>query len=342
MKTDLGMMAEADEAPAAVARFLQSERRIVQEIGRIFRARSPRVITTAARGSSDHAATFFKYLAEMTLGIPVASLGPSLASIYDRPLRLDGAIHVTVSQSGESPDLQALQAAAARGGALTIAVVNAPESPVAATADIVVDIHAGPERSVAATKSFIASAAALAAIIAAASEDAALAGGLASLPHLLSGKTEEPSTAAIEDLARIDNLYCVGRGPAYAMACETALKFKEVANIHAEAFSLAEIMHGPLSLVRQGFPVLGIVPEDEALGANRASLARLEKAGAALWCHTHAELPGRHLPMPRTGHAATDALAAMLPVYRLVHAIALARGLDPESPPLIAKVTRTN
>src|SRR5882762_964934 len=150
------MLKEAGEAPHVVATLLEKEKPVFVEIAKLFSTARPPVITTAARGSSDHAATFFKYLFEISCGIPVASVGPSIASVYDSELHLKGGIHFTVSQSGGSPDIIALQAAAKRGGATTIAVVNVTDSPLAQQADIVLSLHAGQEKSVAATKSFIA------------------------------------------------------------------------------------------------------------------------------------------------------------------------------------------
>ncbi|RAH97309.1 aminotransferase [Acuticoccus sediminis] len=335
------MLAEAGQAAGAVATMLPRAEGALADLARRVAARPPPVITTAARGSSDHAASVFKYLVELGAGIPVASIGPSIASVYARPLRLSDALHVTVSQSGQSPDLVALQDAAKAGGALTLAVVNTPGSPVAAGADIVVDICAGPERSIAATKTFIASAAALAAVAAAIAADASLEAALAALPEALDGSQALPDPALVAALASTTSLFCVGRGPALGLAAEAALKFKELAALHAEAFSLAEVMHGPLGLVRPGFPVLGFVPEDDALSLGRAALERLAEAGANLATFSPALLPGRTLPMPRTGAAAIDALAAMPAFYRLVHAVALARGRDPEAPPHLAKVTHT-
>ena len=163
------MFRETGEAPEAVHRLLQREGRTFREIGRLVAERRPAVVTVAARGSSDHAVSFFKYLFEISCGIPVASIGPSVASVYHASLRVPGGLHITVSQSGASPDIIAVQDEAKRGGALTVAVVNVAESPLARAADIVLPIHAGEEKSVAATKSFIASAAALAAVTQAAS-----------------------------------------------------------------------------------------------------------------------------------------------------------------------------
>ena len=335
-----GMLAETAEAGAAVARMLDGATGVLATLAARLRDGPPQVVTTAARGSSDHAASVFKYLMELGAGVPVASIGPSIASVYGRPLRLSGALHVTVSQSGQSPDLVKLQAAAKAGGALTLAVVNTPESPVAAAADLVIDLRAGPEQSVAATKTFIASAAALAAVVAAITGDDTLADALRRLPQALDA-AGDADPALVRVLAAAPSVFCVGRGPALGLASEAALKFKELAALHAEAFSLAEVMHGPLGLVRPGFPVLAFVPEDDALGLNRQALERLAAAGAEIATFASADVPGRVLAMSRTGAAPVDALAAMPSFYRLVHAVAVARGLDPETPQHLAKVTHT-
>ncbi|WMS45078.1 SIS domain-containing protein [Acuticoccus sp. MNP-M23] len=334
------MLAEAAEAGGAVASLLTREKATLGALARRFAFTSPPVVTTAARGSSDHAASFFKYLMELGSGIPVASIGPSVASVYGRPLQLAGALHITVSQSGESPDLIALQDAAKAGGAFTLAVVNASESPIALSADLVLDIGAGPERSVAATKSFIASAAALAASVAALTHDDGLDRALAALPAALDAAPGAPDEA-VARLSGAAHIYCVGRGPALAIASEAALKFKEVAAIHAEPFSLAEVMHGPLALVGPAFPVVGFVPGDAGLENAQEALGRLSALGADLFCFSSGTLPGTSVPLPATGAPALDALAGILPFYRLVHAVARARGLDPEAPPHLAKVTRT-
>jgi glucosamine--fructose-6-phosphate aminotransferase (isomerizing) len=193
------MLQEAGQSPEMVATLLDREKPVFAEIARLFASANPSVITTAARGSSDHAATFFKYLFEITCGIPVASIGPSIASVYGAQLKLKGGIHFTVSQSGGSPDIIALQAAAKQGGATTIAVVNVTDSPLAKQADIVLDLHAGPERSVAATKSFITAVAALSGVTAAISGGSPLQDGLARLPEALAA-TSGIDGAAAEDV----------------------------------------------------------------------------------------------------------------------------------------------
>lgn len=262
------MLTEAGQSPDVVATLLEKEKPVFAEIAKLFSSTRPSLITTAARGSSDHAATFFKYLFEISCGVPVASIGPSIASVYGAPLHLKGGIHFTVSQSGGSPDIIALQAAARQGGATTIAVVNVTDSPLAKEADIVLGLNAGPERSVAATKSFIAAVAALTGVTAAISGDQALATGLARLPETLAATSGIDGKAAEDVLFNATSLYTGGRGPAFAIALEAALKAKETAGLHAEAFSLAELMHGPMRLVHPGFPIVAFSPDDAAFANN--------------------------------------------------------------------------
>ncbi len=343
MLPETDMAREIAQAPDAVARLLDEERDRFEELGRRLRERDPAVVVTCARGSSDHAAGFFKYGLEIALGIPVASVGPSVASIYNAPLRLEGGVLLSISQSGQSPDIVALQAAAKRAGALTIAVVNQSDSPLADEADIVVPMHAGPEKSVAATKSFVASTVAVAAIIAAWSEDQALQDALEALPARLAEACAQDWTQALEPLVAADSLFVLGRGPSYPIAQETALKFKETMSLHAEAFSAAEVMHGPLSLVRAGFRIFAFNPPDASQDAMASVLERLRRTGAEVFVAGQSESAAEkgHLPMATTGHMLTDPISACLSSYRLIEALARRRGFDPDNPTNLKKVTET-
>lgn len=342
MSADPTLMAqETAEAPQAVARLLEREGAALRALGRTLADRAPPVVVTAARGSSDHAAGYLKYLLEITAGVPVASLGPSVASVFQAPLRLRGAVLVSVSQSGRSPDLVALQQAARRAGALTIAVVNATDGALAQEADQAIPLHAGPERSVAATKSFIASAAALAALAAAWSGDTTLARAVDQLPDTLHRALAADWSPALATLTGATSAYVLGRGPGFPAAQEAALKAKETSSIHAEAFSAAEVMHGPLRLVGPGFPVLAFLPDDAAATTTRQGLARIAELGAALFTASATPAPGTTLPAIPTGHGGTDPLPMVLSCYRLLEHISRARGFDPDHPPNLRKVTET-
>ncbi|MDE2573809.1 MAG: SIS domain-containing protein [Rhodospirillales bacterium] len=334
------MLREAREAPAAVARLLAQEGAALAALGRRLALTEPAVLVTCARGSSDHAAAYLKYLVEIATGVPVASIGPSVASVYGARLRLRGAVLVSVSQSGRSPDIVAFQAAARAAGALTVAIVNATDGALAQEAEIVIPLHAGAELSVAATKSFLSSAAAAAALVAGWSGDAALGDAVRGLPAALDRALECDWSAAAAMVAASPSLYLLGRGPGTPVAQEAALKAKEVAAIHAEAFSLAEVMHGPLRLIQRGFPVLGLVPQDVAAAANRAALARIAAAGGTVFTAAAAG-PGTLLPIAATGHGLLDPLAIALSYYRFIEGVSRMRGLDPDHPTHLRKVTET-
>ena len=335
------MLQEAGQSPDVVATLLEKEKPAFAEIAKLFSSARPSVVTTAARGSSDHAATFFKYLFEISCGVPVASVGPSIASVYGAPLHLKGGIHFTVSQSGASPDIVALQEAAKKGGATTIAVVNVTDSPLGNQADIVLGLNAGPEKSVAATKSFIASVAALAGVTAAIGGKADLQAALQKLPEALSA-TSGIDTAAAEDvLFNASSLYTAGRGPAFAIALEAALKAKETSGLHAEAFSLAELMHGPMRLVEEGFPIISFLPRDEAFDTNIAALKRLHSFGASIVTLSDAETPGFRLPSASTGSPHLDPLVSLINYYRVIEAVTRRKGFDPDKPRNLNKVTVT-
>ncbi len=228
------MAAEIAETGAAVRRQLAANARSTIELAALLRARKPPFVATIARGSSDHAALFVKHLVEIKVALACASLGPSIASLYRAPLRLAGAAAITISQSGRSPDIIAMQRAAKGAGATTIALVNDSESPVARDADALLPLHAGQERSVAATKSMIASLVAGASLAAHWSEDAELAAALGRLPLILDASRASPPEGAVETLAKAASLFVIGRGATFAVAAEAALKLKETSAIHAE------------------------------------------------------------------------------------------------------------
>ncbi len=334
------MASETREAPATVARMLSRNAAVISAIGQRLRSLNPPVILTCGRGSSDHAAAYFKYITEIMLGVPVASVGPSIASVYQAPLKLNGAVLVTISQSGQSPDILALQRAAKAAGALTIALVNVEDSPLAGEADILVPLDAGEEKSVAATKSFIAACAAAAAIVAAWSGDVGLIAAVDRLPASLEAALTQDWHRA-DALAAEHSLYVLGRGPALAMAEEAALKLKETASLHAEAFSPAEVMHGPLQLVGRGFPVLCFAPDDAAVVTTRLALDRLVASGAKVFAASALPMPGVRLPVAATGHGLTDPIAIIQSFYVLAERIARLRGHDPDRPERLRKVTET-
>jgi len=335
------MAAEIAETPDAVARFFDREGASVRALGGRLRALAPPFVASCARGSSDHAANYFGYTLEILTGIPVASIGPSVASIYGAKLRLKGALMISVSQSGQSPDIVALQAAARAAGAFTAAVVNEAASPLARQADAVLPLHAGIERSVAATKSCIGSAAVLAALVAELAEDDSLRAALRKLPEALTRALAADWGAPLSMLTKATSAYVVGRGPALPIAMEAALKLKETAVLHAEAFSGAEVMHGPLQLLHEGFPVLAFRPRDAAHAAMGEAVARLAAAGGNVFSSEEGPAGPMRLPFTPTGHPLLDPLAMLLSFYGLAERVSRARGHDPDHPSHLRKITET-
>ncbi len=329
------MAQEAAEAPQAVARFLDHNAQALADLGARLRRAPPPVVLTCARGSSDNAAAYFKYLCEIVTGVPCASVGASVVSVYGAALKAEGALCLTISQSGQSPDIVALQQAAKAAGAVTVALVNVAESPAARNADICLALQAGAERSVAATKSFIASCAAAAAIVAQWSGDAALHATVARLPETLAAAVRLPwpgFTAFAKDAA---SLFVLGRGPAYPIAQETALKLKETCAIHAEAYSVAEVMHGPWELMARDFPVLIYAPGDAARANTLEAAAKMRATGADV------RVVGDGLPFAPAGHALLEPISMIATAYMAIEQVAVALGRNPDRPRLLKKVTET-
>jgi len=329
------MAAEASEAPQAVARFLAHNAKALAELGLRLRQTPPPVVLTCARGSSDNGAAYFKYLCEIVTGVPCASVGASVVSVYGGRLKAQGALCLTISQSGQSPDIVALQQAAKEAGAVTVALVNVADSPAARNADICLALHAGEEKSVAATKSFIVSCAAAAAIVAQWSGDAALLAAVDRLPQSLS-QAVRINWPGFTDFARdAASLFVLGRGPAYPIAQETALKLKETCAIHAEAYSVAEVMHGPWELMGEDFPVLIYAPDDAARSNTAEAAARMRGTGADV------RVVGEALPSAATGHMLLDPISMIATAYLQIERVAVALGRDPDRPRLLKKVTET-
>jgi len=334
------MFREAAQAPQAVRAQLAVNAAQVARLAERLRATPPRAVVTCARGSSDHAATFARYLIETHLGLLTSSAAPSVSSVYATATDLAGTLMLTISQSGASPDLLAVVGQARKAGAHIVALVNAEESPLAQLADELLPLHAGPERSVAATKSFLASLAAIVQLVAAWSNDRALAAALESAPQLLTRAWQLDWNALVTRLTAANNLYVIGRGLGLGVAQEAALKLKETSGLHAEAVSAAELRHGPMALVRTGFPLLVFSQNDESRPGIVQLAAELSAQGAdVLLAGTHlahtTELP------TEAAHPVIEPLLFAQSFYRAANALALARGHDPDAPPHLRKVTET-
>jgi glucosamine--fructose-6-phosphate aminotransferase (isomerizing) len=333
------MYAEAGEAGDAVARLLAANADTIARIARRLRDHPPRSVVTCARGSSDHAATYAKYLIETLIGVPTSSAALSVASVFAAPMQATDSLCIAISQSGRSPDLLRSVEASKAAGAYVVALVNDATSPLADLADDLLPLHAGPERSVAATKSYIASLAGLAALVAAWAGDAELQDGLHALPDRLRTAFRCEWPAALAMLQPANNLFVLGRGYGFAVAQEAALKLKETCGLHAESFSAAEVRHGPMAIVGPGFPVLAFATSDAAGDDVRAVVREFEARGAVV---ALVDPAGGAAALPTIrAEPALEPILQIQSFYRLANALSVARGFDPDTPPHLNKVTRT-
>jgi len=339
--TDTRMYHEAQSASRVVARQLIENEGLVEEIGRLLRERQPQVVVTCARGSSDHAATYGKYLIETFAGIPTASFAPSVSSVYAAKQNMRGAVFLALSQSGKSPDLLTSARAAKEAGALVIALVNVVDSPLAELADEVVPLHAGPETSVAATKSYIATLAALAQLVAAWTQSDALKQALSVLPGQLEEAWSLDWQPAVNALEAATNFFVIARGVGLGIAQEAALKFKETAGLHAEAYSAAEVRHGPMAIVKRGFPVLLFTQDDGTRAGVDAVVGDFAARGAVVLVAGKSYDGAVNLPSLKGVAAATAPIVFIQSFYKMVNALAVVRGYDPDNPPHLRKVTET-
>lgn len=337
------MAREIAEQPPALARVLEQGLPEIREVADRIRAAAPRFVLLAARGTSDHAALYAKYLVEIGLGLPVGLASPSTLTVYGARPSYDDVLWLSVSQSGGSPDLVSSTTAAGAGGALTVAVTNAPDSPLAQASQLHVDVLAGPERSVAATKSYTSQLLALWLLV------DAWRGGDGKAAHALPDLAAE--VLARDDVLRLgeryrfaERLITTGRGYSYPTAREAALKLMETTYVSAQAFSAADLLHGPFAMVDQDRPVMVFAPEGAGGQAALPVLDRLAARGADVCLVGDPALaqPGNTtiaLP-PGVGEDLAPILE-ILPAQRLAHAMAVARNLDPDAPRGLAKVTET-
>ncbi|MBV9152182.1 MAG: SIS domain-containing protein [Alphaproteobacteria bacterium] len=333
----MGVAEELRDAPSAVRRQREELTGPLAGLVTRLKSRPPICVVTCARGSSAHAATFAKHLIELHLGIPAAAMAPNIATVYRRSLRLDGQLFLVISQSGRSDDLVEAAAMARNAGALTAAVVNDAASPLASTCEFVLPIAAGPELSVAATKTFVATLSAVLRLVAAWTEDERLSRALDRLPERLIEAAELDWSGGVAALSNADSLIAIGRGPTLAIAREAALKLKEIANRHAEAFSGAEFLHGPVALISPRYPVLILMPTDVAAEGLREFAAEVATKRAAIFV-TSARGGLTALP---PDHPATDAICLIQSFYAMLPQLAARLGIDPERPRHLEKVTRT-
>jgi len=334
------MFCEAAAASQAVTRQLQAGEQALSDLAQSIAADRPTLYLTCARGSSDHAATFFRYLFETRCGVITSSFHPSVNSVYRRAPPIGNAIGVVISQSGQSPDIVSFAQRYRDNGNRIIAIVNEETSPLARVANFVLPMSAGTEVSIAATKSFIASLFAVVRLAALNPDAGITQRQLQSVPDLLDRAWDADWSALTEGIGQATGLLVIGRGPGVAVAAEAALKLKETSGMHAEAFSAAEVRHGPVALLSPGFPVLVFRQDDEGASSVDAFTQLAVGQGCKVFVAGKA-IPGTtELPCV----AAPSILQPMLQIqsfYRAANAMALARGRDPDRPAVLKKVTET-
>jgi glucosamine--fructose-6-phosphate aminotransferase (isomerizing) len=335
------MHEEARTACIAVTNQLREAEEAIQSLAESLRRQPPHLAVTVARGSSDHAATYFAYLAMPRLGVPVLSLPMSLMTLRQASLNVRGQLALGFSQSGKSPDLVDSMAALRAQGARTVALVNVAESPLTAACEQVIPLSAGAERSVAATKSFIATLSAGARLVAHWQNDTALLAAGQQLPDDLQRAWALDWTPAIEVLQNTQRCMVVGRGLGLGIALEAALKLKETSLLQGEAFSSAEIKHGPMALIDSGYPLLVFAPRGPEQAGLLALAHDMRQRGATVLLAAPANVPGHDLVLAEAGHPDLDPLLAIQTFYKMAAALAEARGLNPDEPRHLQKETCT-
>lgn len=330
------MLREALEAPARLAELLAADADLYAGLAERLRARPPGFAFTIGRGSSDHAASYAASLIQSHLGRITASLSPSLWTRARARLQVDGALALAISQSGSGPDVVETTRMARARGALTVAIVNQPDSPLAAVAGHVLPCRAGPEKGIAATKTVLATLAAVARLVAAWAEDHSLQETLARLPESV-GQAQRLSwaNAIVTHLAEASACFVISRGPGLAIAQEMALKLQELAGLPALAYSSAEFQHGPKALLSRQHPAL-LLPVAGWVADEVGALWRAADRSEVACIGT---TPGLAAPAPL--HADLDPILLLAAFHPALEAVVRARGHDPDRPPRLAKVTRT-
>lgn len=326
------MEQEAKQAPSVIKGQLADNQALVNGIGEKLRAFDPKMVMIIGRGSSDHAGVFGKYLIEIEAGVPTFAAAPSVSSVYGKQLKLDKALAIVISQSGRSPDIIAQAEMAKKGGAYVVALVNDETSPLKGVVDDFVPLKAGAEVSVAATKSYLATLSALLQLTAYWTENSELISALDSLPDALQSMIDSEPQLTSASLEGVKNMVVLGRGLGYAVTKEMALKLKEVSSIHAESFSSAEFLHGPVTLVEQGLAILNCAVEDESAQSHQEQIDEVGQRGADL-VHLRQNDKGTH---PRLAP-----LVVLQRFYLDVAEVAVSRGFNPDEPKGLKKVTKT-
>ena len=341
------MLEEIRQQPSVLARILEQERSKIRELGETLRKRSIRLIVLVARGSSDNAAQFGRYLLEIVTGIPVSLAAPSIYTLYGAKLRLDHALVVGVSQSGEGEDINQVLAAGRACGAFTIGITNEAGSSMVKSVDVPLLIHGERERSIAATKTFTGQMMIFYLLAEALAGTSALTQGFERIPEFCSKALARE--AAIRELAErytfMENCVVLGRGLLYGNAYELALKLMETCYVVAERFSTADFFHGPLAMVERHFPVILFASPGAMMPGVKTLANRLKELHAETVVITSdgelAAICSRVVPMPAEITEFLAPIPYIVPGQLFAALLAEAKGLDPDTPRSLSKVTRT-
>jgi glutamine---fructose-6-phosphate transaminase (isomerizing) len=338
---------ELREQPEALARLLQRQSGRAGEIAERFKHDDVRYVLIASRGSSSNVARYAQYILGRANRVPVMFATPSLYTIYEQPPRLDGALVVGVSQSGASPDVRAVIAEARRQGRPTVALTNDAGSPLALEAEMVLPLEAGTERAVAATKTYVNSLGAVAMLYTAISGDEAAHDELARIPAMLEEQIElsfetAPVLSAYRDIV---GATVVGRGVNYGTAFEIALKIRELSGLVVEAYSPADLMHGPIAAIRPGWPVILVAPTGPAQESVAEVVPALAERHARLLAVTDSrellDLADTPLQMVAGVPEWLSPLLSVVPGQVTAMRLAQLRGLDIDNPTGLRKITLT-
>ncbi|OBT09067.1 MULTISPECIES: glucosamine-6-phosphate deaminase NagB-II [unclassified Shewanella] len=330
--TNTIMELEARSAPQKIAEQLAANAGLTKELGEKLRNFKPKFVMIVGRGSSDHAGVFAKYLFEIEVGIPTFAAAPSVASVYGKSLQLEGGLVIVISQSGRSPDILAQARMAKNAGAFCVALVNDETAPIKDIVDVVLPLRAGEEKAVAATKSYLATLSAIVQLTAEWTQSESLAAAVDSMPKALQTAVDAEPQLTAESLEGVKNLVVLGRGLGYAVTKELALKMKEVCSIHAESFSSAEFLHGPVTLVEKKLTIVDACINDESLESHVEQVNNVTERGADV---VHLNQTSNDI------HPRIAPLALLQRFYIDVAAVAVARGIDPDQPEGLKKVTQT-
>ncbi len=340
------MEKEALQAPLIIEKQLKENKATLDQIARILQKKEINFIQTVARGSSNNAALYAKYLFEDNLNIVTCHADLCMRTVYKANLNLKNSLILAISQSGESPDLIEYLSYAKKNKAFTLAIVNTPNSPLAKVADIVILIHAEKEKAVAATKTFLATLSALAQFVGYLKKDKSLLNLIDKLPERLHECLNIESEAFIREFSKIDNLFVIARGYLLPIAKEIALKFKETCSIHAEAYSSAEVLHGPMALVDKNFHGLFLFQKDASREFTLDVYQKFTKLKAKVFSFLPSDLlirtnTDKFLITPKSLHPTCDPLIQIQTFYPLCAKLSLKRKKNPDNPQNISKITKT-